>query len=83
MAFQLVKDTISRDTVEALLQLLESAQAGLITGIAFVVTLKNRRYVTNVAGTCYRDATATRGMVQALDDELAAIVRERTDEETR
>lgn len=83
MVYQLIKDTVSRDTVEALSQLLEGAKDGQITGIAFAVTLKNRRFVTNVAGNCFRDATATRGMIQALDDELAAIVQQRTENETR
>lgn len=83
MAYSLVKDTVSRDTIEALQQLLDGAKEGNITGIAFAVTLKNRRYLTDVAGACFRDATATRGMVAALDDELAAIVQQRSENETR
>lgn len=83
MPYQLIRDTISRDTVEALKQLLEGALTGQITGVAFVATLKTRRYLTNVAGACYRDATAARGMLRSLDDELSAIVQERTEDETR
>lgn len=81
--YLLVKDTVSRDTVEALEQLLAAAKEGHITGLAFAAALKNRRYVTNVAGTLYRDATTARGMVATLDDELAAIVQGRQDSETR
>lgn len=83
MPYQLVRDSVSRDTVEALTQLLEGAKAGDITGIAFGAFLKNRRYITNVAGTCYHNATTARGMVAALDDELARIVDSRSDSETR
>lgn len=83
MPYQLVKDTVSRDTVEALQQLLDGAKEGNIVGLAFAAALKNRRYVTNVAGTCYRDATAARGMVATLDDELAMIIQGRMDDETR
>lgn len=83
MPYQLVKDTVSRDTLEALEQLLLGAREGHITGIAFAVTLKNRRYITNVAGACYRDATATRGMIRALDDDLSIIIQGRAETETR
>lgn len=83
MPYQLVRDSVSRDTVEALTQLLEGAKSGDITGIAFGAFLRNRRYITNVAGTCYHNATTARGMVAALDDELARIVDSRSDSETR
>jgi hypothetical protein len=83
MPYQLIRDAVSRDTVEALEQLLVAAQEGQIVGLAFAAALKNRRYVTNVAGTLYRDATLARGMVATLDDELSAIVQGRTDDETR
>lgn len=83
MAYHLVKDTVSRDTVDALEQLLELAKSGDITGIAFAAALRGRRYVTNVAGTCFRDATAARGMVATLDDELSAIIQGRSESETR
>jgi hypothetical protein len=83
LPYHLIRDTVSRDTVEALRQLLQGAEDGQITGIAFAVTLKNRRFLTNVAGSCYRDATAARGMIRALDDELSALVHGRTEDETR
>lgn len=83
MPYQLVKDYISRDTVEALQQLLAGAQSGHITGVAFAAALKNRRYITNVAGTCFRDATAARGMVATLDDELSELIHDRDPDETR
>lgn len=83
MPYLLVKDSVSRDVIEALEQLLEMARTGDVTGLAFAAALKGRRYVTNVAGTCFRDATSTRGMVATLDDELAAIVQGRSDSDTR
>jgi hypothetical protein len=83
MPYQLLKDTISRDVVEALEQLLLGARNGDVTGVAFAAALRGRRYVTNVAGTCFRDATATRGMVATLDDELSGIVQGRSESETR
>ena len=79
MPYQLVRDGVSRDTVEALEQLLEGARGGDIIGIVFAAALKNRRYVTNVAGSLFRDATTARGMVATLDDELSAIVQGRTE----
>lgn len=83
MPYQLVHDYISRDTVEALETLLEGAKTGDVTGIAFAVTLKRNRYVTNVAGLCYKNPTFARGMVGALGDELASLVHGRDPQETR
>ena len=83
MPYQLVRDNVSRDVVEALEQLLELARSGDVTGLAFAAALRGRRYVTNVAGTCFRDATTARGMVATLDDELSLIVQGRSENETR
>lgn len=75
MSYTLIRDTISRDTVEALEALLHMANAGTVTGIAFAVTLKRRKYLVNVAGEAYRDPTFARGAILALDDELRGIVQ--------
>ena len=83
MTYQLVHDHISRDTVEALETLLEGAKSGDVTGIAFAATLRRNRYVTNVAGMCYKNPTFARGMVGALIDELAGLVHGRDPLDTR
>lgn len=69
---ELIPDAISTDTVEALTLLLDRAKKGEITGIAFAAILKRRRYIVNTAGTAARYPTFTRGMIHALDDQLAA-----------
>lgn len=78
----LLKDAVSRDTVEALEQLLEAAKAGEISGMAFAVSLRGKRYVTNTTGACYRDPTLSRGMIAALDDELSGLVHTRAQDST-
>jgi hypothetical protein len=83
MPYRLVRDSISRDTVEALETLLGLARTGEVTGIAFACTLRKQRYVTNVAGYCYKHPTFARGMVASLSDELGGIVLRRDDDETR
>lgn len=83
MPYKLVNEYISRDTVTALETLLMGARDGDVTGIAFAVTLKKMRYVTNVAGACYRNPTFTRGMLGALDDELSQLVHQRDPDDTR
>lgn len=75
MTYQLVRDHISRDTIEALQALLLLAQSGTVTGIAFAAVMKRRKYLVNVAGEAYRDPTFARGAVAALDDELREIVQ--------
>jgi hypothetical protein len=83
MPYQLVHDSISRDVVTALEQLLVYAKAGELTGLAFAATFRRMRYITNVAGVCARSPTFTRGAIKALDDELAAMVHARDPEDTR
>lgn len=68
--FGLVEETISHDTIEALRELLNSAERGEIIGIAFAVMFKGRDYTVNTAGEAHRSPTFARGMVQALDDHL-------------
>lgn len=83
MPYQLVHDYLSRDTVEALETLLSGAKSGDVTGIAFAVTLKRNRYITNVAGMAYKNPTFARGMVSTLSDELATLIHGRDPQETR
>ena len=81
--YKLIPDTVSRNVVEALKTLLEGAEGGTIIGISFVAVLKQRRYVTNVAGFCHRNPTHARGMVQSLDDKLKLLVENCDPEDTR
>jgi hypothetical protein len=73
--FFLVPDTISNDTVECLQQLLAYAKKGEVIGVGFVAVLKQRNYIANTAGEAHRNPTFTRGMVAALDDQLALRIR--------
>lgn len=81
-AYQLIQDQVSKDVVTALEELLASAQAGLITGIAFGAILKGRKFLVDAAGTAYADPTLTRGVLAALDDELQIMVHSRVDRNT-
>jgi hypothetical protein len=83
MPYKLVHDFISRDTIECLAVLFEGAKGGDVTGIAFGAMLRKNRYITNVAGLCFHNPTFSRGMIRALDDELAGIVHGRDPQETR
>lgn len=83
MPYQLVHDYISRDVVDALTLLLKGAQDGDVTGIAFACTLRKNRYITNVAGLCFKNPTFARGCIGALDDELSAIIHQRDPQDTR
>lgn len=73
--YHLVRDTVSRDTVEALELLLADARKGRVVGIAFGAMLRQRRYLVNCAGDACRDPTTTRGILAALDDELSQMVQ--------
>ncbi len=73
--FTLLEDALSRDTVTALEQLLDGARRGEVIGIAFAAMLRQRAYITNVAGEAYRNPTFARGMVGALEDSLGVRMR--------
>lgn len=75
VAVELLPDSVSADTVECLQTLLDRAKTGEVTGIAYAVVLKRRRYIVNTAGTARKYPTFTRGMIHALDDELSERVR--------
>ena len=73
--YKLIPDSLSADTVECLVQLLEQARMGEITGIAFGAILRRRSFIVNSAGSARRNPTFARGMLAALDDELSARIR--------
>lgn len=73
--FVLVPDTVSNDTVECLQTLLDQARRGEIIGLAYTAVLKRRGYIANTAGEAHRNPTFSRGMVAALDDQLALRIR--------
>lgn len=73
--FRLVPDSLSKDTLEALTQLLDLAQRGELIGVAFAGILKQRRYFVNTAGEAHRNPTFARGCVSALDDQLGQRMR--------
>lgn len=70
--FRLVDSQLSDDVAEALKELY--AQRADIVGIAFVAMYRGRRYVVGTAGEATRNPTFTRGMIAALDDELAEMI---------
>lgn len=82
MPYALAKDTISRELSEAGAQLAEAIEKGQITGLVFGAAIRGRRYIVNVAGSLARDPTLARGIVSALDDELAGMVRGGVDSDT-
>jgi len=81
--YRLIPDAVSRDTVQALQQLLEGAQNGDVIGIAFAAAIRGRRYIVDMAGALHREPTLARGMVRALDDCLSDLVHSRDPNETR
>lgn len=75
MAYSIVRDVVSLDVVTALQQMLEGAHAADITGIAFIATIKGRKFMCEVLGSCRRDPHLTRGLLLSLDDDLRAMIR--------
>ena len=74
---RLVPPAIDVDVIHCLKNLLEGAQGGHVTGLAFAATLKGGRYITNVAGACRTDLTHARGMLSVLSEEVGDMIYER------
>lgn len=72
--FRLVHDHISRETIQALEQLLDEARRGELIGIAFCAMYRQHRYIACTAGECRRSPTFTLGMLRALDFKLCRLV---------
>lgn len=70
--YELVPDSISKDTVACLRALLQMAEDGKLVGIAFAAAFKQRKTIVNVAGECHRSRIFARGMVSDLHDFLRA-----------
>ena len=73
--FTLVADTISKDTQEALEQLLVMARRGDLIGVAFAAMLNQRKYFVNVAGEAYRNPGFSCSCIRVLDAELVDRMR--------
>lgn len=78
----LVRDHVSRDMLQTCVQLLEAVREGHVTGMAFACSMRGKKYFVNVSGTLARDPTFARGVVAALDDELARMVQGKADADT-
>lgn len=74
--FELVTDSISHDSVEALQMLLQQAKSGELIGVAFAAMYRKGSFVVNTAGEAHRSPTFARGMIAALDDHLMQRVHE-------
>lgn len=66
----LVHPVISLETVEALSLLLSQAQAGQITGLAYVALHKGHEYSADSVGRCQDLPALTRGMLCDLSEEI-------------
>lgn len=69
----LVPALVCAETIATLTTILQQAKAGEIIGVALVVLHPGHDYSVYLAGQTREVPTLTRGTIQALDDQLAAI----------
>lgn len=79
MAYQLVQEHISDDTIEALEAMLASAKKGQIVGIAFALMLRRQRYMVDCAGDACSNPFLARAGVAVLDDHISNMIHHRRD----
>lgn len=80
--YSLIQAGVSKDTVEALKELLASAETGIVQGVVFGALLRGRKFLVDCAGTACSDPTLARGVIAALDDEMSLLVQQRIDRNT-
>lgn len=69
--FQLMKTSLSSDTIKCLEILLDNAKQGQVLGIAYAAMLSNREFIVDATGECNRNPIFARGIIASLDDELS------------
>jgi hypothetical protein len=67
----------SMDTLQCARRLVVSAQDGEVVGAVIGFLYRRQRYSVAVCGVAHENPTWARGVVQAIDDELADLVHER------
>lgn len=70
---RLVRPAVSEDTVLAVAYLKQEIDAGRIVGLAWVAIHPGQYYSVDFAGEARKLPTFTRGMVEALSDQLAKL----------
>lgn len=83
MPYKIIRNTERPDLVHMLENLLSDARDGTLVGMAAACVFTKMRFFTPVAGIFLTNPTFGRGVVAALDDELADMVHERDPLETR
>lgn len=78
--FRLVPDEIPHDTNAALRLLLEHGEKGheergRLIGVGYLAMYKNRTFIVNAAGECYRNPDVSRGYLAQLHDALGRLAR--------
>lgn len=66
--------SVSRETVTTLEELLYRAKEGEVIGLAFCAVIKRRNYIVDLSGEARTSPTFARGMISALDDHAKRLV---------
>lgn len=69
-SFHVIEPFVSRDTIQALEELLEDARAGHCVGVAFAAMYRRNRMVLDTAGECTSKPVHTVGMLNILTNRI-------------
>lgn len=78
--FRLVAEEVPHETVSATRQLLDHGEhghpkRGRLIGLGYMAMYKNRTYVVNATGECFRNPDVARGYLAQLHDALGRLAR--------
>jgi hypothetical protein len=78
MPVVLLRPPVSKETVQALEELLEQARTGHIRGLAYVAFEPRGEYTADVTGLAADNLTLTRGALLMLGNKLADVAFQKT-----
>lgn len=73
--YHLVRRGPPASLVKCLERLTAQAQAGKLTGIAFIALLEDRAFIADACGECRDRPEETRALVPSLDSKLGRLAR--------
>ena len=79
---QLIRETVSGDTLQCAEALAEGVKDGQIVGAVIGFLYRRKKYSVAICGDAYHDPTFARGVIGALEDELRELIHERGQRDT-
>jgi hypothetical protein len=79
---QLLREVVSKDTLQCAKALVTKAEDGEVVGAVIGFIYRRQKYSVAVCGQAFDNPTWARGVTAAIDDELYTLIHERGQKDT-